>query len=125
MTLLLVNGQDFSDLIFRENYNFVTEDLHAEGSGRNPLDGLMEFTIIGTKHRVELQFPKSHKMSARFRQFANAVSANGRVNTYTAYNTYTGGMVNFTGYINKREARLISVKRGAWVHGAQINIIEM
>jgi len=126
MQLLLVNGVDFTDLIFKDNYNFITEDGHAEGSGRNPLDFLMEFVIIGSKHRVELQFPENHRMNARFRQFASAVSANGRINSYTAYNTYTGGMVSFTGYINKREARLIQLyASGAWIRPAQINIIEM
>ena len=126
MQVLLINGVDFSDIIKRDEYNYIEEDIHAEGSGRNPLDAFMEFVIIGEKIRLNVNFMSTHMYNARFRQFVDAVKANGRVNTYTAYNTVQDRMTTFVGYINKREAALISRRANSTrIRPAQINIIEM
>ena len=126
MQVLLVNGVDFSDILLSDNYVFNEEDIHAEGSGRNPLDALMEFIIIGTKIHLNLTFMKTHTYNERFRHFVAAIKANGRKNQYTVYNTLTDSMITFTGYVNRRSAALITRRLNSTrIRPLPINVIEM
>ena len=103
---LRVNNIDFSNMIIMKGYDYFEEDVHAPESGRNPLDGLMEFTIIASKIYLQITFRQNLKPS-RVAQFYSVVSGNGRVNTYNVYSTTQNRMVTFTGYINRRAVGLI------------------
>jgi hypothetical protein len=106
MSVLLVNGVDFSDIIVRRGYKFTTERLHADGSGRNPNDGLMEFVIVAKKWHLDITAREGVDPD-RVAQFVAAMEDNGTVNQYSAYNTGRNSMVSFVGYINDVSIGLI------------------
>lgn len=97
-----VNGTDFTDMVAYEGYSFTEEDLHADGSGRNPLTGKMEFVVVAQKRYVDVTFVNMSD-PVRVRALMNTVKANNRVNQYTAYNPATNQEETFTGYVNTRK----------------------
>ncbi len=100
-SVFLINGVDYTDCVQYEGHTMTEEDFHAEGSGRNKLDALMEFTLIGEKRYLDITF-RAELPPERVAELMRAVKANNRVNTYTAYSAISNSMVTFTGYINKR-----------------------
>jgi hypothetical protein len=121
----MVNGVDYSDIVAYEGYEVSEEDLHADGSGRNPLDGLMEFTIVAEKRHANVTFTNCID-PARVAALISAVKANNRVNQYTIYNPNTNSVETFTGYINKRSIGVFN--RGVYRMNLKqftLNIIEM
>lgn len=107
-----VGGQDFTEMLAYETpITFRTNDLHAEGSGRNPLDGLMEFVIVATKRDVTVKIRAGAEQS-RYAALLAAIEANGRINNVTIFNPFSGTDESFTAYINKRESSMYGVEFG-------------
>lgn len=97
-----INGVDFTDVIALEGYDVSEEDLHADGSGRNPLTGKMEFVIVASKRYIDIT-TRNGVPPERMAEFMNALKANNRQNNFTVWNGVTNQIETLQGYINKRQ----------------------
>lgn len=102
-----VGNEDFTDIISYEGYSFTEEDLHADGSGRNPITGLMEFVVVAQKRYVDITVTNMTPPK-RIKALMDAVKKNGRVNQFTAYNPISNSVDTFTGYVNTRKVDLFN-----------------
>lgn len=100
--LLKVNGIDFTDIMALDGYSISEEDLHADGSGRNPLTGKMQFVIVASKKYLDIT-TRNGVPPERIAQFMNAIKANNRQNNYYVWNPITNKYESFKGYVNKRQ----------------------
>lgn len=100
-TVFKVNNVDYSDIVAYDGYSVTEEDLHADGSGRNPITGLMEFVVVAQKIHLEINIV-NFAPPQRVASLMSALRGNNRVNSYTIFNPNTNSNVVFNGYVNQR-----------------------
>lgn len=104
-SLLQINGVDFTDIIAYESWIFTREGLQADGSGRNPYTGFMQFKTLYKPYYVQFDVVENADVD-RVKALYIALWANEQVNSYRVYNIFMQEYLTFTGYMNKVSAGL-------------------
>ena len=119
--VLIINGHDYAPLV--EELSIVSNDLDAEGSGRDVQTGLMHRTRIAAKLKAEVRLLRLQQ--PQMEQLASDIA--GTFYSATLLDPATGAQVTRSFYTSERPfgAQRLNREAGApYYDGVAFNMIE-